>query len=120
MQTLKSEVLPRRSSSEDEQQWVVVALDGVLDPTAAPTLNILEAAVADNPGAQILVDLSNVIFLHSFALDVIARVRARATAAGGTVTLLGASEFAGSLLRTRGLEEPTVQPPKKPNAQRGV
>lgn len=53
--------------------WVGVALSGDIDVASKRALRILDAAVAENPGARILVDLSNVTFLDSSALNAFIR-----------------------------------------------
>lgn len=79
--------------------WLVVALSGELDFASTDALGVLDEAVRAHPGAHVLVDLSDVTFLDSTALMAFAVAKSRAVAAGGVLSLHGASTFAQHLLQ---------------------
>jgi anti-sigma B factor antagonist len=82
----------------------VVLLSGELDLASTRALGSVGQAVARNPGAEVVVDLGDVTFLDSCALEAFADARVQATAAGGSLTLTGASSFAHKLLQIWQLE----------------
>jgi anti-sigma B factor antagonist len=86
---------------------VVVLLSGELDIASTRALASVGRAVAKNPGAEVVVDLSDVSFLDSCALEAFASARVQATAGGGSLTLTGASSFARKLLQIWQLEPGT-------------
>jgi anti-sigma B factor antagonist len=83
---------------------VVVLLSGELDLASTRALGSVGQAVAKNPGAEVVVDLRDVTFLDSCALEAFADARVQAAAAGGSLTLAGASTFTHKLLQIWQLE----------------
>jgi anti-sigma B factor antagonist len=86
---------------------VIVLLFGELDIASVHALGSVGRAVAENPGAEVVVDLRGVTFLDSSALEAFASARAQATAGGGSLSLTGASSFAHKLLQIWQLEPGT-------------
>ena len=86
---------------------VVVLLSGELDIASLRALGSVGRAVVENPGAEVVVDLTDVTFLDSTALEAFASARVLATAGGGSLTLTGASSFAHKLLQIWQLEPGT-------------
>jgi anti-anti-sigma factor len=83
---------------------VIVLLSGELDIASIRALGSVGRAVTENPGAEVMVDLRGVTFLDSSALVAFADARVEAVAAGGSLTLAGASTFAHRLLQIWQLE----------------
>lgn len=83
---------------------VVVVYVGELDFASTSALDVLDEAVRTHPGAHILVDLSAVTFMDSTALVAFAQARSTAAAAGGAVSLHGASAFVLRMLEIWRLE----------------
>lgn len=89
---------------------VIDQLSGELDLSSTWALSALDEAVTDHPHTQVLVDLSNVTFLDSCALDAFARAHNQAIASGGSLTLHGATSSARKLLRICHLERMLPDP----------
>ena len=107
----------RPQHGADDRSWVVVALSGDLNLAATGPLAVLADAVTTNPGARVLVDLSNVTFLGPSALHAFTRAVNQAAATGGMISLHGANDRASRLLQMWHLEPGHSQPdPPEPAA----
>ena len=79
-----------------------VDLAGDLDLAVRPLLDDILGKITAAPPARVLVDLTEVTFLSSDALNFLARVRQHATSGGFDVTLAGARRSALRALEISG------------------
>jgi anti-sigma B factor antagonist len=80
---------------------LVVAVAGECDLDSAPEL---EFALAQTPGADVYVDLSEVSFLDSTTLNVLIRAKRRADDEGSVFALVRVSAIVGRVLEVANLE----------------
>lgn len=90
----------RRSSAD----VVVLAPAGELDLSVAPRLRALLGA-AHRPGADVVLDLADVVFLDSSALAVVLSAEQRLRGSGGTLRLVNVADEVRRVLRICGLAE---------------
>jgi anti-anti-sigma factor len=117
---------PRPGVQTPPQPVAVIGFSGELDLASAPVLARLRRAVRIQPCPHLLVDLTNVTFIDSFALDEFARAQRRATASGGSVAFHGvagpvreiflATEAGRRLLDPDGTEPGSGPEPAPPDA----
>ena len=82
----------------------MVALSGGLHAGSTHALGALDETVEAQPGAHLLVDLSQTTFLDPASLAAVVVARDRVLAEGGALSLLGASNHAQLLLQLWRLE----------------
>ena len=87
---------------------VVLAPAGELDLSATPRLRELLHS-AHSPGATVVLDLGDVVFLDSSALAVVLTAERRLRASGGSLRLVNVAEEVLRVLRICGLAERLVR-----------
>jgi anti-anti-sigma factor len=80
-------------------------LIGELDIATVPHLKRLIAGLRARPGRDLSVDLSELTFIDCAGLRALLEVRAAVCAAGGILTLTGASAFTRRLLKITELDQ---------------
>lgn len=88
---------------------VCVAVAGEVDVATAPLMReALKGALAS--GEPVVVDLGSVTFMDSSGVRVLADVHATAKAAGNSLRLRAVPSPVNHLLKSTGLEVPTIEP----------
>lgn len=84
--------------------WTVVPARGDIDLVSAPVLRQRLADAIGRHSARVIVDLTEVTFMDSTGLDVLAGALRAAQAAGGEVCVLGPCAMVRAVLHMTGLD----------------
>ena len=92
-------------STREESGRTVVAAVGEVDVYTAPTLDAELTRVVSSGVTAVVVDLTGVEFLDSTGLSVIVKALKRVREAGGTLSVVVASERVAKVFRITGLDQ---------------
>ena len=92
-------------TTTDQDGRSVVATTGEVDLYTAPTLDAELTRVVSSGVTAVVVDLTGVEFLDSTGLSVIVKALKRVREAGGTLSVVVASERVAKVFRITGLDQ---------------
>ncbi len=96
--------MPLRVSSYVEGGHAVLRVAGQLDLQSVPALRTALVELVDGAHPQVIVDLTELTFIDSTGLGVLAAATRRAQANGARLCVSGAQERVSALIRRTGLE----------------
>jgi anti-sigma B factor antagonist len=94
---------PFRVTVSETVGRAVVSLEGELDLSSAPELRELLVALAEKDGTDIVLDLTDLVFVDSTGLSVLVMALNRSRGAGGSITLRNPSASVMRILEITGL-----------------